>query len=798
MKLLFYELSKFFLKKKVLLVILLFLLLNPVLFFFQNRTLYESHSATKAISEQLQAQLEGLSTEEALEKLTALCDDANNLAGYLRMQQAGDDPMILSLRTMWLEEHADLLETYAGTPFLTVDGYAQDYSTAAVKIQMQLQYIQEYPDFIRSVRTNAEKMLKMSMFNKKGTFAYNNILKTPDAFAPLENQPLRIGPEMGVNLGCSFRLTDLFLLASLFLLCLYLFLHEEDTGLIRLVRTARLGRGATAAAKLSAVALVSMLLALLFHGSLLLLSGQLFGFGDLSRPIQSLSSFQNCTLPLSVGEYLVVFLLLKMGAALLCAWIMSLIFLLFRSIRSIFVVLCVFFGLSALCYYTITPTSWLSLLKYINLFSFLDPYELLRRYANLNFFSLAWNRLSLSLILGGVLLVLLPLLAALVYLQNRSVPFVDTLLRRFSAFVARLRRRQPLRGQTSLFGHELRKVIITGRAWIFLLVALLLCLKTIKPEPLVIYDSTTAVYQSYIDRWSGPVTPETKRAIEAERQRIDAMSQELDTLKAQYEAGEIDTLTYEMGFQRTSQDIQVYSAAFERLDSAYQASLAMEAETGYPAAIVSDISASYLFDNSSRDLLQGLLLVFLIILTLSAVFSIDTERGIDPILRCTVKGRGRRLRIQLLCCSLLIVFLWICSYAPLIPQMTTNYPLPLDVAVQNLSRYRDIPFALSLRGYLCIAALGTLLACFCSGILTLLLAQFVRKQGFCILISGALLLLPFLAFFLGIPLLARFSLLNAFIPFSISGGEYVAWLIYLGIMLLVTAAGVRFLHFRTR
>ena len=62
------------------------------------------------------------------------------------------------------------------------------------------------------------------------------------------------------------------------------------------------------------------------------------------------------------------------------------------------------------------------------------------------------------------------------------------------------------------------------------------------------------------------------------------------------------------------------------------------------------------------------------------------------------------------------------------------------------------------------------------------------------MLAGVLLLFPFLALFLGIPILNGVSLVNALVPFQISGAQQTAWLIYMGLVAAVTVSGIVLLY----
>lgn len=788
MKLLLYEMSKVFSKKRIIAVILAFAVLNLLIFYTQNRRYYQEYSSLLPYEEIVQEELKGLSIEEASARVTQLFDEYNGLLNYLQLKEREDEPIFAEMLAQWMESNGDLLEKYADSPLMQDREQILQILSVISLQNTKYAYLMSYPDYIRSIRPKAEQMLELSIFNKEGTFAYNNIIKTPDAYEGLDTLTLSADTGPGLPLCLQFRLTDLFLLASLFLLCLYLFLHEEETGLIRLVRTAKKGRGATIAAKLGAAGLLSALLVLLFYGSLLILGNRLFGFGDLSAPVQSLEEFRSCVLRVSIGQYIGLVLLAKMAAALLNIWLIAMVFLLFRRIKSIFIILAAFWGVSALCYYMIPSTSWLSLLKYINIFGFLDVHKLLGFYTNLNFFSLALNRLPLTCLVVGVLLLLVPALCTLFYLKNHSLSFMDELLSWLERLHNRRMSRKKLRGQTSLFLHETRKILVTGRSWLFLAAALVLCLSTIQPEPLVLSDAEKIISHDYAMRWAGFITPEKTAEIEAEKARLESLGGQIADLTAQHEAGEISDFTYMVTVDQLESQLNLYQNCFDQLYSEYCSALEMEAATGIRAGIVDALSADYLFSSRTRDLQKAILFLLLIILTLSAAMTLDEEKGLCTVIRSTEKGRGRRLLAVLGISALVVIFLWLCVYLPVAVTLLKIYHLSFELPVQNLAACRDFPLRITIGQYALLKAVAVLAGGFTAAVCVLAAGRFTAKQGFCIPVSVMLLLFPFLALFLGFNALNGVTLVDALAPLQIAGTDHVHWLIYM-VFCAATAVG---------
>ena len=790
MKLFFYEWYKIFCKKRIWVVLLGLLAVNIGVFYAQNLEESRRLLELRPYIQQLEDSCSAMDPQQAYEEMSVTYNELQALSIY-QMYQNNDtmppeqrEEMISS----WMEANPGVLEKYEGTFYLEDREKSDKVKMAYWYVEEQLAHIAGYPEFIRSMEEKARQMSQVSIFQKQGSFSYNNILKTPEDFAPLEQLPLKLGLQNGVVNATSFQLTDLLMLAVLFLCCIFLYLHEQDTGLIKLVRTSRRGHFPTIAAKTVSITVLSVLLALAFYGPILAVGQWMFGYGDLSRPIQSLQNVRDCTLMFTIRDYLGVYLLTKIGAACLSALVMSLFFVLFNSGKSIFVMLGVFIGGSALLYYLIQPASWLNIFKYVNLFAAFDVYNFYRLYININFFTVPLNRMQLCLWCGIAAGILFFVGTILCYMRQYTLSFVDHLLQRLAAAWYRWKQKRPLKGSVSLTAQEFRKVLITGKSWIVLAAALLLMISRMDTSPLLLYTVEDSAYKMYANRWSGLITQQTREEIAQEQSYLASIPQEQSRLYAQYKDGILSKEDYQSEYAKLQNDLVSLGEGFSMLESQYQKALALEAE-GIAPAIVDTITADYLFDNEERDLQNGLIFLLLLILALSRVFPLDDEKGMAPILQCTLKGRRELVSAKLLVALAVSGAVWLTVFLPGYVTLFVKYNLALNAPIQNVTYFRWLSLPLTIGELLLLLGAGMALAGLCAAVWILLLSRIAVKQSFGILLSAVVLVVPFLATFLGMDILRRFTLVDALAPYQgiVSQGSW--FFLYLAGMLAATIVG---------
>ena len=168
----------------------------------------------------------------------------------------------------------------------------------------------------------------------------------------------------------------------------FLILDEKKNKLYPLLRSASRGRAEVIGAKLGVMAGITGLLVLLLYGSNYLFIFYQYGFGNLTRPLQSVTAFYESPFRLTVGQYLWMYLLLKLvvcyAAALLMIWIAQKAG---TPAGAIFAI-----STGAVAEYLLTvllpSVSYADGLKYINLVEYIKIYPLFTKYHILIFLNI--------------------------------------------------------------------------------------------------------------------------------------------------------------------------------------------------------------------------------------------------------------------------------------------------------------------------------------------------------------------------------------------------------------------------
>lgn len=146
------------------------------------------------------------------------------------------------------------------------------------------------------------------------------------------------------------------------------------------------GRLRLMSCKLGIAVLCAIGLILLFYGEIALISCNLYGLGDLSRPIQCIYGYETCNLPVSVGTYISIYLLFKMAAYAVFAVLFGFFCTIAKNNLMVYGASIGIVGISYLLYAKISVLSPISLLHFWNPIQFLQGKEILGTYTNVNCF----------------------------------------------------------------------------------------------------------------------------------------------------------------------------------------------------------------------------------------------------------------------------------------------------------------------------------------------------------------------------------------------------------------------------
>lgn len=578
----------------------------------------------------------------------------------------------------------------------------------------------EYETYLTDIDERAKKMTAISLFAEPDSFSYKNIKRTPQDFAHLKGSCLQIAPSKGVDMATGFLPTDVIAFLMIMTVIVTIVTREKELGQLALSRTAFKGRAALGTAKLFtcfAAAFVSMML---LYSVNFVEACHTYGFGDLSRQIQSVVSFNGSNLKITASQYFVYFLATKLLVYCLFAALIYLVTALLDNAVRVYIALAIILAGESVLYYTIDPTSCLCPLKYINLVAFADTEKLYSQYLNLNILGEPYNYFSVFFI-SAVLFLSAFSAAAVVSFARKRV--ITSRTKRLSFTLLKGR-------HTGLFAHECYKVFIGGKVLMILLAFGAFVYITYTPVKETFYSKEEIYFKQYLLKYEGELTPEKLAQIEAEGQALNDVDISGDEISVM------------LKMQDLAEKRTAYEMLTERVEYLKSSGGEMIYDSGYKL-LTGDESAG------SKDITLALTAMTMLICTLTCIYSTEYQTGASVLLHTSPRGRGTVFIRKFFIGLFTLTVIYLLTYAPYFYSVLKAYGVKkINAPACSMEHLQS--FDMSIKAYLILLCVGRYIAF----ILAMLLIFFISKKAksfiAALLIETAVFILPLVLCLLGI------------------------------------------------
>ena len=381
------------------------------------------------------------------------------------------------------------------------------------QITSQYEYLLGYEAYLDKIDADAAKLQSVSLFADPNSTAYQNTVKTAEDFHAMEGVSVSVGHDLAVTEVFSDKWADYSIVILICVVC-GLFVAERKEGLWPMIYAAPGGRWKLVCKRIGILFAAAWIGTVLIVGSKILLCGWVFhGLGEWDRVLQSIPMFQNVPTPLTIAEFWLLYIAVKaMGAF----WIGLTLWAVLSAISNLGLALTaagLLMGLEFACT-AIPSSSMFAVLRYVNVFSYVDFIPVFSRYLNISVFG--------SLISGSdLVLAILPFLClvfagvnVLIVERKHPISASNRLLHWADGMVRKLDPKLPRCGE---FG----KLLVKRKSAILLAILAIVAIRMEEPpRAYVPYDPYIQHYQS---EFAGPITVDTLTDLE------EALSNAMDT-----------------------------------------------------------------------------------------------------------------------------------------------------------------------------------------------------------------------------------------------------------------------------
>lgn len=574
-------------------------------------------------------------------------------------------------------------------------------------------YISDYPEFLRNTKENKEDLSMLNIY--KDGFAADNIEKTALAYGKLEDITVKSGDNRGIVLFLQYKLSDVIMLSFLMIISIR-FLQERRKGNVNLVRSTLKGRGVLYFQRVGILAVSSVIAGVMLYGSNLLAMLISSGDADLSRSIQSLPEFMQCHYSITIAEYILISISLKVIACFLSALAFYIIISVLGT--GVAYTISVLFAVCELFLYSLViPVSTINMLKYVNIFALINCEGFLSVCRNINVFGKAVSALNCNIVFICGLSIILTF--AGYFIHGKMYVGKKNFLKSVSEKISRLLEKNSF--QRTLFGWESFKLLIKQGGLIFMAAAFLLALSSAMK-----YDYIYKINpkeQLWYSKFKGVITEEVFLEAEEEmmliEEKIELYQNEIDYMLSRETYSEASLDRCYRNLEKVIEEKDALMPVYENIRDGCE----YTKRTGHTVNLIEPYSYDLLIQHDKQTRSRASLFILIgIIGEVSGIFAYDRQNNMYSTQRCTYRGRKMLTLTKtiLVCvvCTIICVSIHLIQFVQIGNLLGYNN---LDVPIQSLMFMRDFEPYISISGYLILLfALRAAAACLIGFICTVI------------------------------------------------------------------------------
>jgi hypothetical protein len=621
----------------------------------------------------------------------------------------------------------------------------------------QAEYAAAYQDEIRNIIQSADAIAGISIFQDENSFSNKNLKKTKSAYERIASVEPENGNYEAVEKVISCDWIGYFIFLFAFIL-IWTFSEEQKTGLKRIVYAAPGGRGRRAVKQLGTLAVLVSFFTIIAYVCIFAESVHIYGeAGSFAASVQSMILMGKFTYPVTVWEYLAIFLMLRMVCAIAASFFAWMFLSLFRNRIFGLAAVIMVYGVEAVSCFKLEDTSAWSFLKYLNVFGLLNPKEILYEYRNFNLASTPVNCLAavtaLAILTVGISMIVIFWIVE----KRKPVYSLNVLEKGLESLVGKIQDRfHRILAHLSLTGYEIYKLLIVNKGMVFL--AVWLCVVIMQLDfTKVNFVGKSALLNEIYREYEGPIDGRLDAYISDQEIRIREIESEYEKKLQEYENGDISESEY-------ASALQVYSSYTTLIDCMDEIKeqisyvTKMDEERGIEAWIVYEKPFRILWTGNGIYEGQGygnqeftaMANLFLMIFLLFPIFSNDKITGIQPVIRCTANGRKKLFRKRVAITYAVCLLICGISTGLKLCEVNRNYPVRcLAAPVQSLRFMEAFPLKISIGCFMVLLLLLQTFVLFMLALLVLeIMYQLPGTKGLAVVL--VILTVPQLAYMLGV------------------------------------------------
>lgn len=609
-------------------------------------------------------------------------------------------------------------------------------------ISSQLTYADNYAVFVSEMEARANEQMSFAIFAQEGSFEYNNIAKTPQDFEKLKGLQLVVGNNTAVETVTQFQLPDYLVLFIIILMCIFLFCVEREKGLYPILRSTQKGRTPVMLSKLAVLSVLTVAITLVIYIVNIFICGAYIGFGDMQRPIQSIELFMNCSLKVSILEYMVMWVMGKAVTFLALALLFAFIFVAIKTSSKVYAMIIGLLGAELFCYMFIDGNSIFSVFKYVNVMYLITGNNLFGIYCNVNMFNQPINVTVIALILYAVFVVLGIFGSCIIFEKSSQLAGKSALLGKITEFIARHRK---IKGSVMVYSGEAYKHYKTSFAGVAIALLVVFAYSSITEDLNIVYQNPEeAQYDVYMQTLEGELTSDKLDFINKEQQYFDDLYKELDRINNDSTISEEEKDSLSRGIMSI---LESKGKAFESIQSQKAYVLQKSEEIGATPALINEVRCKRLTESQFREWKYFTLVLAVVIFTTANIFACEHKNSMINLIRCTKNGKSKLLRTKLFTVWLTSTLSFVLIYLPYMMNYIktfgiTSFNLPLAF----MEDFMLLTSSITVIEYIFVLGVIHYIAVMALTIFVYMLSMLLKNNAMSMVVASGAVLIPCVVF----------------------------------------------------
>lgn len=593
------------------------------------------------------------------------------------------------------------------------------------EIKNQASYADNYSGYIQGIINNAQQMQNFAVFSDKGSFSYANIKKTEHDYSRVADLELGITNNRAVEEFTAYYYT-FYISAAAVLFIIYRCFEERDNGLWELVHSTKNGRKGIAFIRLAIITFGSLAVTALLYLSAFIVSVFVYGWPELSSPVQSIESYKKFTYLLSQGQVILFNLVFSWLAILSISMILWLLFTICR-VRNVALVLTgIITGTEIFLYQNIKDGSVYEVFKKVNIIRFFKINEDFCSYANIGsgqFIITVFQAVMICVFAVIAVSGTAAVAAGICMRPSRKTSWLEILYEKMWSAYQRIFMYIPM------LGKEFHKLLISSRG-IVVIAAILAVSFYLTGTGLRNFTENETVKEKIYLEQGGQEYSQIIDMVEQRRNEYEEASIYLQQVQEGYGRGEIDF-----------NDLMSVSNYAERMKAQYAALKEFEDKAAYlrelsenkniDGYMMSDRGYNEIFGERSaaRESFLLIALVSGVMLIVSESFILEYSTGMKNIIKSSSKGWKRIFAKKLIVGVLIAALVYFMVYAIDLISLYLNYGMPfMEAPVQSLTFMEGCKWKVSIFEYIVIRQSAKFIFTEAAAVVSMLISAFIAGK----------------------------------------------------------------------